>query len=53
MNNCDMMNAFLYGSYRTRSLSEIFPDYGSFNEEFNDTPFSNSVDDKHLKLTLK
>lgn len=51
MNNCDMMNAFLYGSYRTRSLSEIFPDYGSFNEEFDDTPFSNSVDDKHLKLT--
>lgn len=47
----NMMTANLYGNFRTRTLSEIFPDYNEFETLFGDSPFAGSISDKGLKLT--
>lgn len=35
-----MMNNSYYGSYRTRTFSDIFPDVDTFTEGFNEGPFN-------------
>ena len=47
----NMMMANLYGNFRTRTLSQIFPTYGEFETIFNDSPFAGSISEKGLKMT--
>ena len=41
----------LYGNFRTRKFTDIYPDYDTFKADYDKSPFANSLDEEHLKLT--
>ena len=40
----------LYGNYRTRTFSEIFPEYDDFNDFWNSTVFKDSIEELNIEL---
>lgn len=40
----------LYGNYRTRTFTDIFPDYDTFQDEYDDTAFEGMITDANCEI---